>query len=256
MPRRPRLALALLLGVASLAQVGVAQAQVTVNPGALDNLAVPVPERPPGGSPRPREQAEPRQQAAPLPIPLPPPLPPPRPSGAPATGAPPPGRPALPAGPPPLPDVPPPVAVPTARPIAPSPVPVAPDAPGTASAVAGGQRVTFGPDRADFNPATEAALREFARSVKAGEAPINVNAFAGGAPEDPSTPRRLSLARALAARAVLMAEGIPSNRILVRALGAAGGDGPADRVDVTSGAKPDTAKPDTAKPGTAKPGAP
>ena len=122
-------------------------------------------------------------------------------------------------------------------------MPVAADAPGAVSAVAGGQRVTFGPDRTDLNPATEAALREFARSVKESEAAINVNASAAGGPEDPSTPRRLSLARALAARAVLISEGIPSARIYVRALGAAGGDGPADRVDVTSAPKPGAARP-------------
>ena len=132
----------------------------------------------------------------------------------------------------------PPVVVPTAQPIAPPPVPVAADAPGAVSAVAGGRRVTFGADRTDLNPATESALREFARSVKEGEAAVNVNAFAAGGPEDPSTPRRLSLARALAARAVLISEGIPSARIYVRALGAAGGDGPADRVDVTATARP------------------
>ena len=103
--------------------------------------------------------------------------------------------------------------------------------------------MTFGPDRTDLNPATEAALREFARSVKESEAAINVNASAAGGPEDPSTPRRLSLARALAARAVLISEGIPSARIYVRALGAAGGDGPADRVDVTSAPKPGAARP-------------
>jgi hypothetical protein len=54
-------------------------------------------------------------------------------------------------------------------------------------------------------------------------------------PEDPSTARRLSLGRALAARAVLINEGIPSTRIYPRALGATGGDTDRDRVDVTTG---------------------
>ena len=239
---RPRLAMVMLLEAASLVQVGGAWAQVTVNPGALDGLAAPGPAR---ERAEPRQPASPRpraQQAAPAPLPLPPP--------------PPPGAPALPTGPPPLPDMPAPVVVPAARPLPPLPVPVAPDAPGAASAVAGGQRVTFGPDRAELNPATEAALREFARSVRADETSINVNASASGAPEDPSTPRRLSLARALAARAVLISEGIPSTRILVRALGAAGGDGPADRVDVTSASRPGAGKPDAPRPGAPKPGAP
>ena len=59
-------------------------------------------------------------------------------------------------------------------------------------------------------------------------------AYAAGSPEDPSTPRRLSLARALAARAVLINEGIASTRIYVRALGSAADDGPADRVDLSA----------------------
>jgi len=58
-------------------------------------------------------------------------------------------------------------------------------------------------------------------------------AYAAGRPEDPSTARRLSLSRALAVRAALMADGISSNRIYVRALGAQASDGPADRVDIS-----------------------
>ena len=60
-------------------------------------------------------------------------------------------------------------------------------------------------------------------------------AYAAGSAEDPSTPRRLSLARALAARAVLLHEGVASTRIYVRALGASGSGAaglPPDRVEV------------------------
>jgi len=46
------------------------------------------------------------------------------------------------------------------------------------------------------------------------------------------TPRRLSLTRALAARAVLMSDNIVSTRIYVHALGATPSVGPPDRVDV------------------------
>jgi hypothetical protein len=66
----------------------------------------------------------------------------------------------------------------------------------------------------------------------ADSATFNVVAYATGTPEDPSTARRLSLSRALAVRSVLMANGISSSRIYVRALGAAGGDEPPDRVDL------------------------
>ena len=109
------------------------------------------------------------------------------------------------------------------------------DAPGAASQIANGVRVTFGPDRYDLNPATEAALRELARTLKDKDTSINVYAYAAGSSEDPSTPRRLSLARALAARAVLMSEGIASPRIYPRALGPQGGDADHDRVDVVAG---------------------
>ncbi|MBV9756580.1 MAG: hypothetical protein JO047_05955, partial [Alphaproteobacteria bacterium] len=51
--------------------------------------------------------------------------------------------------------------------------------------------------------------------------------------DDPSTPRRLSLSRALTARQVLLDRGMGSTHIYVRALGANAGDGPPDRVDVT-----------------------
>ena len=53
---------------------------------------------------------------------------------------------------------------------------------------------------------------------------FNVVAYAAGTPDDPSTARRLSLSRALAVRSALMADGVGSARIYVRALGAAGGD--------------------------------
>ena len=123
---------------------------------------------------------------------------------------------------------------PTAKPPpAPEPV-VAADAGGKAAPIPEGLRVTFGNDRGELNPASEAALKQFAdKAPKGDNASINVLSYAAGSPDDPSIARRLSLSRALAVRSVLMAEGIPSARIYVRALGAAGGDGPPDRVDVT-----------------------
>lgn len=130
--------------------------------------------------------------------------------------------------PPPAPAPPPP------RPVPPPPVPVVQGAPGEATRVGeGGIRVTFGPGSSDLNPGTEAALRDAARAARANEqVSLYVNAYAAGQPDDPSTPRRLSLARALAARAVLISEGIASTRIYVKALGPSTPDGPPDRVDV------------------------
>ena len=196
-----------------------------VNQGALDALTpkpaprpAPRPAQPRPTEARPAESrtTAPRQAAKP---PAPPALPLP---------------PAVPLVPPAIAALPPPIVVPVAKPQPPPAVPVAADAPGEAAPVTGGVRATFGADRSDLNPATEDAIRIFARGMKEGTAAINVLAYASGSANDPSTPRRLSLARALAARAVLINEGIVSTRIYVRALGVAGGEGPPNRVDVTA----------------------
>ncbi len=140
----------------------------------------------------------------------------------------------MPTVPPEIAAIPPAVAVPVQRPPDPPPIPVAADAPGDASPLQGGLRTTFGANRSDLNAGTEAAIRDFARPLRDTAQPIQVLAYAAGSPEDPSTPRRLSLARALAARAVLINEGIASTRIYVRALGRAAADGPPDRVDLST----------------------
>lgn len=206
-----------------------AGAQVTMNQGALDALPREKPHRrpTPHRAPRPAPQAQPAPQSA-----APPPTPPPPQVTAPAK----PAKPAIPATPPAILALPPPTPVPLAHPPPPPTVPVADDAPGEARAIAGGVRVTFGPDRVDLNPATVAALRDFARGLAAQSGTsVNIYAYAAGNPEDPSTPRRLSLERALAARAVLLDEGIASPRIYPRALGPAGGSADPDRVDVVAG---------------------
>ena len=123
--------------------------------------------------------------------------------------------------------------MPVPAPQPPPPVPVSADAAGEVNKVLGGIRVTFGAGSSVLNPTTEAALRSLARMLKGNEqASLNVLAYAAGSAEDPSTPRRLSLSRGMAARAVLLNEGIASTRIYVRALGAAGPGAPPDRVDV------------------------
>jgi len=182
-------------------------------PAAPARPAAPKPALPTGGTPHRPAPAQPGQAAIPVP---------PRP-------------PAVPVAPPAIAAIPPAVAVPVARPPAPPPVPVAEDAPGEASPIPGGIRVTFGATRADLNAVTEPALRTFARTLRDNEqATVNLVATAAGSADDPSTPRRLSLSRALAARAVLVNEGVASTRIYVRALGANGPAGPADRVDLTT----------------------
>jgi outer membrane protein OmpA-like peptidoglycan-associated protein len=150
----------------------------------------------------------------------------------------------MPLAPPAAPVIPPPITVPT-RPAPPVPqVEIAPGAAGTAERIGDGLRITFGPGSAVLNPGTATALREFARRMPAAGS-LTVAAFAPGTPEDPSTARRLSLARALAARGVLIGEGIASPRILVRALGASDpiAEGPPDRVDLLPAPPPSQPRP-------------
>jgi outer membrane protein OmpA-like peptidoglycan-associated protein len=93
--------------------------------------------------------------------------------------------------------------------------------------------VTFGAGQADLSPSSAAAIKNLVTGAPPGpNTSFNIAAYAAGTPEDPSTARRLSLSRALAVRSALMADGVNSTRIYVRALGAAAGDEPPDRVDL------------------------
>ncbi len=216
-------------GAASL-EPPAAHAQATIDQRALEPLH-PQPATHAPAKPAPARPAPPhRTTRHPAPAhPAPPPAPPPM---------------QVPLAPPPPPVLPPPLVVPTRPPAPPLPIPVANDAPGTAQPIPDGLRVTFGDGRADLNPTTETALRALADTAPAG-ASFSIAAFAASIPDDPSTPRRLSLSRALAVRAVLIAEGIVSERIYVKALGDGHGvaDGPVDRADVTTVATSSQAKP-------------
>lgn len=211
-------------------------AQVTMNKGALD--ALPREKPAPHRRPAPHPTTRPAPRAHPAPRPAAPQTSTPQTPTPPAQATAPvePAKPAIPLTPPAILALPPPTPVPLANPAPPPTVPVADDAPGQARSITGGVRVTFGPDRVDLNPATVAALRDFAHGLADKDgASINIYAYAAGNPEDPSAPRRLSLERALAARAVLINEGIASPRIYPRALGPAGGNADPDRVDVVTG---------------------
>lgn len=228
-----------------------ARAQVTVNPQALDQgtqtPAPPAPPPPIKPKPRPKPKPQPKAKhvpangttaapakAAPSQVPVP------------QSAFPPPEAPAtvrlgttpekldVPAVPPASPLLPPAAPAPPAHPnVVPPPPPVVASAAGEVIDVPGGTRITFGPASAALNPATESALREIgAAAAKNPGAVVNVIAYSSGPKDDPSTPRRISLDRALAARAVLMAQGVPSTRIYVRALGTGYGEGPPDRIDL------------------------
>jgi outer membrane protein OmpA-like peptidoglycan-associated protein len=127
----------------------------------------------------------------------------------------------------------------------PPPPPVSDKAATAAAPTATGLRLTFAPGQSDLSPESAASIKQLADATAGGDGTtFNVSAFAPGKPDDPSTARRVSLSRAMAVRSALVADGVASARIFVRALGEQHGDGPADRVDVSvMGTNiPDTAK--------------
>jgi len=208
-------------------------AQVTTNDAALQGLQpAPVPQAP-AAAPTPPLTAPRAKPASATPRSKP---------ARPAKAAASPGLakpPAVPAAPPPnLVLVPPPPSLPEHKRAPPPAVPVKPDAPGTVVDLPGGSRILFGAGSADLNPATNAAILALAARAKADPAlRLTITAWAPGTPEDPSTPRRLSLDRALAARAVLINAGIASERVFAIAKGFNGIEaGPPDRMDIVAAA--------------------
>ncbi len=94
--------------------------------------------------------------------------------------------------------------------------------------------MTFGSGQADLSPDSVAAIQALVRAAPAADTTsFNVVAYAAGSADDASTARRLSLSRALAVRSALIADGVASTRIYVRALGSVPGEEPGDRVDLT-----------------------
>ncbi|MCQ8240882.1 OmpA family protein [Rhizosaccharibacter radicis] len=219
--RIPAVAAAMLL-----ATMLPAAAQITTNQGALDSL---------GGGKAPAKGAThhalakrktPNKGAHPAAAR--------KPAGHAAAPARPAPSPTIPAAPPPPPVLgPAPVQVPTHAPPPPPPVPVVQSATGSVESLPTGTRIGFGSGSADLNPATMKALGDFADSLKADPTKrAEIEAYGSGAPDDPSTPRRVALSRGLNARAVLINAGIPSTRIYVRAIGLPHDGGSADRVDL------------------------
>jgi outer membrane protein OmpA-like peptidoglycan-associated protein len=219
-------------------------AQVTVDLHALDALpGNKTPETAPLPAPRRIVTAKPRssttEQSTATPLPLPPEEPAPSepsqstpsPTTKPPAATPPAAT--LPTAPPPtvaLAPVTPPSAAPSAPP---PPPPISNSANSAASSTSAGLQVTFGAGQSDLSPDSATAIQNLVKSAPTGDGTsYNVVAYAAGTPEDPSTARRLSLSRALAVRSALMAGGISSAHIYVRALGAPEGDKTPDRADV------------------------
>ena len=228
-----------------------AMAQVTVDPRALDTLNPPAPKPAPAKPAAPPSvskpaPAKPANTTPAKPLPAPPPAPP-APPGAGVTIRPTPGAtgaPSVPAAAPPGVTIPPPLVVPTRPAPPPAPPTISADSPSTTAPLPGGLRVVFGAGRADINPAIDTAIRNLTRGtgpVAPDATSYTVTTYAAGTPEDPSTPRRLSLSRALTIRSVLISQGVPSVRIFVKALGPASpgfADGPPDRADIVVALNP------------------
>jgi outer membrane protein OmpA-like peptidoglycan-associated protein len=234
---------------ALLATAASAAAQVTVDLHALDALpgakpghtgaharhgAAKPPPRTAAAKPKPPAPNQEKEAAAPAAVATTQP-------GTPAVAAPPAATPPSPAPPPAtLPTAAPPVVAlapvepPQAtEPEPPPPPPISDKAATAAATTPTGLRVTFGKGEADLSPSSAAAIKSLVAGAPPGtNTSFNVAAYAAGTPEDPSTARRLSLSRALAVRSALIADGVSSSRIYVRALGAASGDEPPDRVDL------------------------
>jgi outer membrane protein OmpA-like peptidoglycan-associated protein len=116
----------------------------------------------------------------------------------------------------------------------PAPPPVSDTAKTAAAPTNSGLRLTFAPGDSDLSPDSSASIKQLTAAAPPGDmTTFNVLAYAPGKADDPSTARRISLSRAMAVRSALVADGVPSARIFVRALGEQFGDGPPDRVDVS-----------------------
>lgn len=231
------LALALL---ATPALAPMARGQITIDLRALDAVPPaqgqtrPVQLRPRPAPPPPAPPQAPAQAQA-APAQATPAQATPAQAAAPATPAPPAAT--LPIVTPPTATLPPiPDPTPKADATPPAPPPVAADATAKAAPAPaiGGMRVSFDAGATDLSPGSVAAIKEFIAAAPASDtASYNVVAYASGKADDPSTARRVSLSRAMAVRAALMADGVPSSRIYVRALGTQSADGPPDRVDIS-----------------------
>ncbi len=202
------------------AQTPTAQAPTAQAPAPSSASATPAPTTPAPASPATAAQGTSPSPASPAPAPATP---------APAT----PPTATLPIVTPPGPTIAP-IVPPVAATPPPVQAPVSSTATTTATPTASGMRLAFGAEETELSLAAVGEIKKFVAAAPAGEATsFNVVAYASAKSDDPSVSRRVSLSRALAVRATLIAEGVASSRIYVRALGAQAGSGPPDRVDVS-----------------------
>lgn len=200
---------------------------------------------PPAPLPLPPERPAPPAPAPPAPAPPAPAPPAPAPPPAPPTPR---AGPTAPAAPPPVVAAPPVAASPVVPPAVVPPAVTVPPAPRTATAGAaagtvaaatgsGALSLAFAAGDASLAAPARARLEAFARALPPDEAGARILVAGYGADDggDASRARRLALARAIEVRSVLLAQGVRSTRIDVRALGTPTDGSAPDRVDVTLG---------------------
>jgi outer membrane protein OmpA-like peptidoglycan-associated protein len=121
-----------------------------------------------------------------------------------------------------------------AQPAPPPPARVASVAPG-GTELSKRSSILFAPGAEEPPPAALDSVKAMTASLTAalwsGTAHVQLEAFGGKPGDKSSDARRLSLKRALIVRQLLIDDGIPSERIVVRAMGGAS-DGSPDRVDI------------------------
>ena len=114
-------------------------------------------------------------------------------------------------------------------------VAIAEPAPSSVRDAARHNSITFAPGAEEPAPAVLDTVRAMAgelnNALSNGSARIQLEAYGGNKGDKGSDARRLSLKRALIVRQLLIDDGIPSERIDVRAMGGAS-DGALDRVDI------------------------
>jgi len=116
---------------------------------------------------------------------------------------------------------------------APAPAVVPTPSTATSATDSGAIQVLFDEGRSDFVDSMATPLAPLVKNLKSNEkSRVQLLAYAASVDGNASKARRLSLSRALSVRAHLMAQGIASTRMDVRALGDRTKTGPADRVDV------------------------
>jgi outer membrane protein OmpA-like peptidoglycan-associated protein len=96
--------------------------------------------------------------------------------------------------------------------------------------------ILFAPQAADPAESALGAIKFLAGDLNSAmvsaSSRVQIQAYGGNRGDKGSDARRLSLKRALAIRQVLIDDGVPAERIDVRAMGGVDDKGPADRVDV------------------------